>query len=160
MPTTAAESMVRKTPKVQAAPEVANKPPQPPVSQENGEQFARPGAENAGIPRVDSAANERISRHAAASGGELIAPPGEDSNLVSRTLVPQAQLTRRHLATQVPGRQARHPRRNFRRMRPPDGRGARRVQEAESDRIELVCEEQSTFNRSIKGVKRRRTFRS
>jgi hypothetical protein len=74
----AAESMIRKTPKVQAAPEVANKPPQPPVLQENGEQFARPGAEKAGISRVDSAADERLSRHEGQTAGELIAPPGED----------------------------------------------------------------------------------
>jgi hypothetical protein len=78
MPAPIAESMIRKTPKVQAAPEVANKPPQPPVSPENGEQFAAPVAENAGISRVDRIPEERISRHEAACGGELIAPPGED----------------------------------------------------------------------------------
>ena len=90
MPAPVSESMIRKTPKVQAASEVANKPPQPPASQENGEQFARPGAENARIARVDFAADERISRHPAASGGELIAPPGEDGAGEMDELVTQA----------------------------------------------------------------------
>src|SRR5688500_14876439 len=91
MPAPVAESMIRKMPKVQAAPEVANKPPQPPVSPENGEQFARPSAEQAGISRVEAAADERISRHAGLATGELIAPQsddgaGEQDELVTRAM--------------------------------------------------------------------------
>ena len=88
MPAPVAESMLRRTPKVQAAMEVAKKQPQPPVSPENGEQFARPSAEKAGISRVDPVAGERISRHGAASGGELIAPQSEDGadELVTRAI--------------------------------------------------------------------------
>jgi hypothetical protein len=90
MPAPVAESMIRKTPKVQAATEVANKPPEPPVSPENGEQFAKPSAEQAGISCVNPAVDEPISRHEAASGGELIAPPGEEGAGEMDELVTQA----------------------------------------------------------------------
>jgi hypothetical protein len=63
MPTCAVEAASRKARQAQAALGVANKPPQPPGSQENGEQFPRPDAEKAGISRVDAAAERRISRH-------------------------------------------------------------------------------------------------
>ena len=78
----AAESMIRKRPKTQAAAGVANKPPQTPVSQENGEQFGEPFAENARNPRVDVVADERVSSHDGIGTGELFAPgqkkPGDD----------------------------------------------------------------------------------
>jgi hypothetical protein len=73
MPASPVETLIVQRPKVQAAPEVANKPPQPPVSQKNGEQFAPGRTEHAGKSRSDPLPERRISRHTAAGRGELIA---------------------------------------------------------------------------------------
>jgi hypothetical protein len=72
MQASVAESTIPQASQAQAALRVANKPPQLPVSQENGEQFAKPDAERAGISRVDTTAEKRISRHEVPGGGELI----------------------------------------------------------------------------------------
>jgi hypothetical protein len=90
MPTPVSESMIRKTPKVPAASAVAISSPQPPVSPDNGEQFAARETEQAGISRVDAAAAERISRHEGLASGELIAPPDEDGAEELDELVTQA----------------------------------------------------------------------
>ena len=90
MPAPQAESMIRKTPKAAAAPAVANNSPQPPVSPENGEQFAARETEKAGLSRVDATAEERISRHEGVAAGELIAPPAEDGGEELDELVTRA----------------------------------------------------------------------
>ena len=78
MPAPITESMIRKTPKAPSAAAVAINSPRPPVSPENGDQFAAQSMEKTGISRVDDVARERNSRHEALAAGELIGPAGDD----------------------------------------------------------------------------------
>lgn len=78
MPAPQVESMIVKRAKAPAASTAANNSPQPPVSQESGEQFTTRETENAGISRLNAAVDGRISRHEASAGGELIPPSPED----------------------------------------------------------------------------------
>jgi hypothetical protein len=70
MTTALALPLIVQRPQVQPAPNVANKPPQPPELLKNGEQFATRASGNAGKSTPGSLPEGGISRHNAAGGGE------------------------------------------------------------------------------------------
>lgn len=73
MPVPVSESMIRKTPKVPAAPAEANNLPQPPETRETGKQFAAPASTNAGKSSAEEPPAGDISFHDDAAGGTLFA---------------------------------------------------------------------------------------